>query len=69
MVSKQCSYTLTPAFSFMACTGRVLTSWATEIWIVQQYKNMAQKYTLIWKYMDAKIQQILTLYAFKTCSH
>jgi predicted metal-binding protein len=26
MVSKQCSYTFTPAFSFMACTGTALTS-------------------------------------------
>ena len=26
MVSKQCSYTFTPAFSFMACTGTALNS-------------------------------------------
>ena len=69
MVSKLCSYTFTPAFSFMACTGTALTSRATEIWTLQEYKNMAQKYALIWKYMNVKIQSILTFYAFKTCSH
>jgi len=26
MVNKHCSYTFTPAFSFMACTGTALTS-------------------------------------------
>jgi hypothetical protein len=26
MVSKQCSYTFTPAFSFMVCTGTALSS-------------------------------------------
>ena len=43
MVSKQCSYTFTPAFSVMACTGIALTSSSlgTEIWTAEVYQNMA----------------------------
>ena len=56
MVSKQCNYTFTPAFSFTACTGTDLTHhpWATHIWTVEEYKNMADIYLLsyknIWKW-------------------
>jgi hypothetical protein len=46
-----------------------LHPWATEIWTVQQYQNMAQKYTFIGKYLKVKLQSILTLYALIPRSH